>query len=318
MIEVVVKHKQQEAEDIVSFELMRRDGVALPSFSAGAHIDVDVGDGLLRQYSLCNHPSHQQSYLIAVLRDPASRGGSVALHDSVQQGDTLTISEPRNLFPLAHEARRSLLVAGGIGVTPLLCMAERLAQIGADFELHYCARSRNRMAFFHRICNSAFADRVVFHFDDGAQEQKLNAARLLTAAQSETNLYVCGPTGFMDAVLTAAGDVGWAKDFLHREYFSAPASAEPSENCAFDVRIASTGAIYTIAKDRKVTEVLAENGIHIPIGCNEGVCGTCQTPVLEGEPDHRDMCLTDAEHAENNQFMPCCSRAKSQLLVLDI
>ncbi|RJG04332.1 PDR/VanB family oxidoreductase [Noviherbaspirillum sedimenti] len=320
MIEVVVKKKQHEAEDIVSLELARCDGGVLPPFSAGAHIDVQVGDGLLRQYSLCNHPSQQQSYLIAILRDPVSRGGSVALHDRVQQGDTLMISEPRNLFPLQHGAGRSLLMAGGIGVTPMLCMAEYLWHTGADFEMHYCARAQNRMAFYDRIRNSAFAGRVFFHVDDGADEQRLNAPELLvaTAAQSGTHLYVCGPTGFMKAILTAADAAGWPGERLHREYFAAPESADPSASRAFDVKIASTGAVYTIEKDKKVTDVLAQNGISIPVGCNEGVCGTCLTRVLDGEPDHRDVCLSDAERAANDQFMPCCSRARSQLLVLDI
>lgn len=320
MIEVVVKRKQQEAEGIVSLELARRDGGLLPPFSAGAHIDVKIDNGTLRQYSLCNHPSQQQSYLIAVLRDPASRGGSIALHDRVQEGDTLAISEPRNLFPLQHGANRSLLMAGGIGVTPMLCMAEYLWHTDADFEMHYCVRSKNRTAFYDRIRESAFADRVIFHFDDGSDEQKLDAPRLLaaTATQAGTHLYVCGPTGFMNAILSAAGDAGWPTERLHREYFSAPASGNVSENAAFAVKIASTGATFTIDKDKKVTEVLAQNGIAIPVGCNEGVCGTCLTRVLEGEPDHRDVCLSDAERAANDQFMPCCSRAKSKLLVLDI
>ncbi|HJV86896.1 MAG TPA: PDR/VanB family oxidoreductase [Noviherbaspirillum sp.] len=320
MIEVIVKHKRQEADDIVSFELVRCDGDALPPFTAGAHIDVQVGEGLMRQYSLCSHPAQRESYLIGVLRDPASRGVSIALHDRVQQGDTLLIGEPRNLFRLQSEARRSLLMAGGIGITPMLCMAEQLWDSGADFELHYCARSKGRMAFYDRIRNAPFADRVFFHFDNGAAEQKLDSASLLAAeaAQAGSHLYVCGPTGFMNAILTAAAEAGWPAERLHREYFAAPEAGASSDNSAFEVKIASTGALFMVERDKKITEVLAEHGIVIPVGCNEGVCGTCLTRVLEGEPDHRDVCLSDAERAANDQFMPCCSRSKSKLLVLDI
>ena len=200
---VKVIRKTLEAQDIASFELARADGAPLPAFSAGSHIDVQVPGGLTRQYSLCNDAAEQHRYRIAVLRDPASRGGSVAMHDSVHEGDVITISTPRNHFAL-HPAQRTLLLAGGIGVTPLLCMAQRLAAINADFTLHYCTRSAERTAFRAEIAASSFADRVRFHYDAGPPEQKLDLEAALGLPAPGTRLYVCGPTGFIDHVVGTA------------------------------------------------------------------------------------------------------------------
>jgi vanillate O-demethylase ferredoxin subunit len=318
MIEVIVIRKQTEAEGIVSFELAREDGSALPPFSAGSHIDVHAPGGFVLQYSLCNAAAQEHSYLIAVLRDPASRGGSIAMHELVKQGDRIPISEPRNMFALAPNASRSLLLAGGIGVTPLLCMAERLAHAGAEFDLHYCGRTQSRMAFIERMRQSPFAGRVTLHCDDGDDSQKFDAASVLANPDPGTHLYVCGPTGYMDAVLAAAASAGWAPDRVHREYFAAPVSDAALSNGAFNVKIASSGAVFLVPAEQRISDVLQANGIHIPTGCQEGLCGTCITRVLEGEADHRDVCLSDAEHAANDQITPCCSRAKSPLLVLDI
>ena len=314
-LSVKVTKKVQEAEDIISFELLSVDGRPLPPFSAGSHIDVHLGDGLVRQYSLCNDPSEQHRYLIGVLRDPNSRGGSVAMHD-VAQGAVLQISEPRNHFALVP-AKRTLLFAGGIGVTPILCMAERLARIDADFEMHYCSRSPQRTAFQARIAGSTFADRVHFHFDTGAAEQKLDVAGLTAQPNPDTHLYVCGPGGFIEHVLNTAKSQGWPSAQLHVEYFGAEPQ-ETSGDAPFDVKVASTGKVYSIPADKTIIAVLEEHGIDLPVSCEQGVCGTCITRVLEGTPDHRDKYFTDDEHAKNDQFTPCCSRSKSALLVLDI
>ncbi|MQU04787.1 PDR/VanB family oxidoreductase [Pseudomonas helleri] len=316
MIEVQVVSRKTEAHGICSYELARLDESPLPAFSAGSHIDVHLPDGLIRQYSLCNHPDERHRYLIGVLKDPASRGGSQHLHEQINTGDRLQISEPRNLFPLVHEARRSLLFAGGIGITPILCMAERLAHSNADFELHYCARSSDRAAFVERIRHSAFADRVFVHFDE-QPETLMNAAQVLANPQPDVHLYVCGPTGFMQHVLDSARTQGWAEDRLHREYFAA-AAIDSSHDGSFSVKVASSGQIIEIPADKTVVAVLESHGIDIPMSCEQGVCGTCLTNVLEGIPDHRDMFLTEEEQACNNQFTPCCSRSKSPLLVLDI
>jgi vanillate monooxygenase ferredoxin subunit len=317
VIDVLVTRKHREAEGIFSFELAAIDEQPLPPFSAGSHIDVHLPNGLVRQYSLCNHPQERHRYLIGVLLDPATRGGSQAMHEQVREGSRLRIGEPRNLFPLEHAAASSVLFAGGIGITPILCMAERLALAGADFELHYCGRSEDRTAFIERIRGSAFADRVQFHFDSGEASQRLDAPGVLNGPATDRHLYVCGPTGFMDFVLNTARAQGWAEAQLHREYFSAvPATTQDSDS--FEVQLASNGQCIRVPADRSVAEALLEAGIEIPLSCEQGICGTCLTRVLEGEPDHRDLFMTDAEHARNDQFTPCCSRSKSARLVLDL
>jgi vanillate O-demethylase ferredoxin subunit len=318
MVQIAVKvlRKKQEAEDIASFELGRPDGAPLPAFSAGSHVDVQVPGGLTRQYSLCNDAAERHRYRIAVLRDPASRGGSLAMHVALKEGDTLVISEPRNHFPLVH-ASRTLLLAGGIGVTPLLAMAQRLATTGADFTLHYCTRSPARTAFREEIAASAFAQRVQYHFDDGDPAQKLDLEAQLRAPQPDTHLYVCGPTGFIDWVVQTAARLGWNKDNVHLEYFGA-APQDTTGDRAFQVKLASSGAVYEVPADCTVVQALQKHGVEILVSCEQGVCGTCITRVLEGECDHRDLYFTDEEKAKNDQFTPCCSRAKSTVLVLDL
>ena len=316
-LNVRVERKTQEALDICTFELVDTSGRPLPAFSAGSHIDVQLPGGITRQYSLCNDSQESHRYLIGVLKDPATRGGSKAMHEQVNEGDTLTISAPRNHFPLAHEAAHSLLLAGGIGVTPILCMAERLAIAGASFELHYATRSRERTAFHDRIAGAGFAPKVQFHFDDGAPAQKLQLDTLLAAPKPGTHLYVCGPKGFMDAVLAKARANGWPEAQIHYEYFGAVVATKLDDG-SFEVKLASSGKIVLILKDQTVTAALAAAGVEILTSCEQGVCGTCITRVLEGEPDHRDLYFTPEEQARNDQFTPCCSRSKSPLLVLDL
>jgi vanillate O-demethylase ferredoxin subunit len=315
-ITVQVLRKVQEAQDIASFELGRPDGAPLPAFSAGSHIDVHVPGGLVRQYSLCNDAGEQHRYRIAVLRDPATRGGSAGMHDAVREGDRLTISEPRNHFPLVH-AQRTVLLAGGIGVTPLLCMAQRLAAVGADFTLHYCARSASRTAFRDEIAASPFAQRVQFHFDDGEAAQKLQLADALGKPAAGTHVYVCGPTGFIDFAVHGAKAAGFAPEQIHLEYFGA-APQDTTGDRPFTVKIASSGQAVTVGAQQTVVQALAAQGIEILTSCEQGVCGTCITRVLEGECDHRDLYFTDEEKAKNDQFTPCCSRARSATLVLDL
>ncbi|MFL9878297.1 PDR/VanB family oxidoreductase [Herbaspirillum rhizosphaerae] len=315
-LQVKVISKTAEAEDIASFELAGIDGKPMPPFSAGSHIDVHIRDGLIRQYSLCNPPHESHRYQIGVLRDAKSRGGSVAMHGDIKVGDVLTISEPRNHFPLT-QAKRTLLLAGGIGVTPILCMAERLAATAADFAMHYCARSPERTAFRDRIATSDFADRVVYHYDSGADEQKLKLAEMIATPDTDTHIYVCGPGGFIDHVVNTAKDKGWPSAQVHLEYFGA-VPVETDGDAPFDVKIASSGQVFTIPAGETVIKILADNGVDIPVSCEQGVCGTCLTRVLDGVPDHRDLYLTDEERAANDQFTPCCSRAKSTLLVLDV
>jgi len=321
-LSVRVARKAVEALGICTFELVATDGSALPAFSAGSHVDVHLpgataGEVITRQYSLCNDSKETHRYLIGVLLDPASRGGSKAMHEQVAEGQVLQISAPKNHFGLAHDARRSLLLAGGIGVTPILCMAERLSITGAQFEMHYCTRSRERTAFHNRIASAGFADKVQFHFDDGAAAQKLDIGAILAKPQPGTHLYVCGPKGFMDAVLGAARAQAWPEEQLHYEFFAAEVAKSDSD-ASFEIKLASSGRVVKVPKDKTVTQALSEAGVEIQTSCEQGVCGTCLTRVIEGVPDHRDMYLTPEEQAANDQFTPCCSRSKTPLLVLDL
>jgi vanillate O-demethylase ferredoxin subunit len=314
---VKVSRKWEEARDICGFEFVSDDGAPLPAFSAGSHIDVHLPGGLVRQYSLCNNPASTDRYQIAVLRDAGGRGGSRAIHDQVGQGDAVQISAPRNHFPISHDAAHHLLLAGGIGVTPILCMAERLCASDASFAMHYCARSVDRTAFVERISRSAFRDRVHFHFDGGEPAQRFDLASTLAEAPDGTHLYVCGPRGFMEAVLAEARARNWAEERLHYEFFAG--AVEPSAtDRPFQVQLASNGAVIDVPAGCTVVEALAASGVDVLTSCEQGVCGTCVTRVLQGQPDHRDSYLTDAEKAAGDQFMPCCSRSRTPVLVLDL
>ncbi|WP_394792199.1 PDR/VanB family oxidoreductase [Rhodoferax sp.] len=320
MLNLIVKKKVREAEDIFRFEMGPQFGESLPTFTPGAHVDVHLPSGVTRQYSLC-HPKGGQSgsdgsnvYTIAVLREPQSRGGSSAMHDSIVEGSLVQVGAPRNLFALEPTAEKSLLFAGGIGITPILCMAQHLAQQGQDFEVHYCCRGIERAAFLDVLRSAPLAGKVHLHFDEASQ---LDAAAVLAGPSPRHHLYVCGPEGFMQHVLDVASEAGWADQQLHREHFAA-APMDTAGDCAFEVELASSGATYLIPADRSVLEVLTDAGIDIPASCEQGICGTCTTRVLHGIPAHRDQFLTVAEHARNDQFTPCCSRARSPRLVLDL
>ena len=311
-----VVSKKEEARDIYSFELASPDGAALPPFEAGAHIDVHVAPGLVRQYSLCNHPAERHRYVIAVLCDADSRGGAKTLHSELHEGDLVTVGAPRNHFALVPAAR-TLLVAGGIGVTPLLSMAEWLHHTDANFVLHYCARDPQRAAFHHCLQQQPYASRVQFHFDGGDAAQRLDLPALLAEPDPQLHLYVCGPAGFIEYVVDSARDHGWPGANIHLEYFSNQ-DLDTANDGAFEIQIASTGARLAVAADESASTVLNRSGFSIPISCEQGVCGTCLTGVLDGLPDHRDLCLSDEERERNDQFTPCCSRARGKLLVLDL
>ncbi|RKT22174.1 vanillate O-demethylase ferredoxin subunit [Paraburkholderia sp. RAU2J] len=314
---VRVARRNMEADGIVSFELAGLDGRDLPAFDAGSHIDVHLPTGHVRQYSICSAPHERARYQIAVLREAQSRGGSAGMHDAVKEGDELRVSMPRNHFSLASGPAKHLLLAGGIGLTPLLCMAQHLDRAGEEFQLHYCVRSRSRAAFLERLADASWAGRVQYHFDDEDEQQRLRLDALLQEASPDTHLYVCGPQGFMNAVLDAARANGWSESRLHYEFFSAPA-VDTSSDGAFEVCLARTGKTVTVPADRTVTQTLADAGVEVPVSCEQGICGTCLTRVLDGEPEHRDLFLSPEEQSRNDQFLPCCSRSKSRRLVLDL
>jgi vanillate monooxygenase ferredoxin subunit len=318
---VSINKRQQEASGIVSLELVDPYGRDLPPFTAGAHIDVQVAPGVVRQYSLFNAPAERHRYCIAVLNQHDGRGGSRLVHETLHEGDAVAISAPRNAFPLVEAGGHAVLVAGGIGVTPILSMAQRLAALDRSFELHYCARSRTCAAFIDRLAQGEFGDRVHFHFDDEPHAPRFDIDALLHASQApDAHLYVCGPGGFMDRVVDAASAC-WPEHAVHLERFSPrvlqAASAAATER-AFRVVLARSGATLDVPADQTILGVLQQHGVAVPVSCEQGVCGTCLVDVLDGEPDHRDSYLTDTERRANQQITVCCSRSRSAVLTLDL
>ncbi|KQW03836.1 PDR/VanB family oxidoreductase [Streptomyces sp. Root369] len=315
-LDTIVVARRDATSRIVVLDLVGPDGVELPEFAAGAHVDVlvDSATGLVRQYSLCGPPHDRARYRLAVLAEAASRGGSLGMH-RLREGDRLRISRPRNRFGVSDRARRHLLVAGGIGVTPLLAMAHALEAGGAEYELHYCARSRAESAFLDELEKHP---RVRLHFDDGPDEQRLSMATDLGPPAPDTALYVCGPGGFMDFVISSARGAGWPAEAIHKERF-APVEdiAAHTAGGAFTVRLAKTGGEFEIKDGESVLDVLLAAGVDAPYSCQQGICGECIVRVLAGEPDHRDDILTDRERADG-MFTTCSSRALSPILELDL
>lgn len=309
-----VQSVHDETPAIKVFELVDPEGLDLPGFTAGSHVDVTLPDGTIRQYSLCNPPSERQRYVLGVLQDANGRGGSRQFHHRVGVGDLLQVSVPRNHFPLDESAGRHLLIAGGIGVTPLLAMASRLQSIQADFVLHYCTRDLSSTAFRDRLSTGELAGHVRFHHDGGLPAQGLDVAGLLATVEPETHVYCCGPAGLMAAVKAASAH--WPASRIHFEHFNPPATVTTTEAGSFEVEIASTGAVFAVPPDRSILSVLLGEGLSVASSCEGGVCGTCVTRYVSGEPDHRDFVLSDVE--QRNQIMICVSRARSPRIVLDL
>jgi vanillate O-demethylase ferredoxin subunit len=305
--------KQLIAEDIMHFILESASNQPLPPFTPGSHIDVELSDQAVRQYSLCNDPNKPGRYEIAVKYERDGRGGSRCAHQHLQRSDVIRIGPPRNAFSLTP-ASHTILIAGGIGITPIVSMAEHLSASEASFELHYCTRSPHVSAFLPQLRDSAYAHRVRFYHGDCGE--RFDIRRALAAQPSDTHLYVCGPKGFMQSVIDSAVSLGWDAARIHYEYFSAPAPEEV-QGQGFEVVVASTGLVVAVAEDQTIAGALAAQGVHVPVSCEQGICGTCTVGVLDGTPDHRDCVLSDAERGAN-RFTPCCSRAKSARLVLDL
>ncbi len=298
------------ATDILRFELEPADRRPFAPFAPGAHIDVTTPGGPVRQYSLCGDPASARRYAIAVKLEREGRGGSKSMHGWIEEGDSLAFSGPRNLFPLAPEGA-SLFIAGGIGITPILAMVQALAAAGRPWELHYCARSREHAAF-HQELAALRGGEVIPYFSEAPL---LDARALLREARGETDLYCCGPAPLMQAVKEAAGH--WPAGRVHFEYFAAPAIAWPP-NQPFEVELARQGIVLQVPRDRTVLQVLRAAGVDVPSACEEGVCGTCETRILAGEAEHRDMLLSDSEKAAGRTMMVCVSRSRSPRLVLDL
>jgi ferredoxin-NADP reductase len=305
-----------EAEDIALFEFVDPARKALPPFKAGAHIDVHVRRGCVRQYSLCNDPVEGTRYVVAVQREETGRGGSRAMHDELRVGAMVSISPPRNFFPLVRGATRHLLLGGGIGVTPMIAMVAELEARGEPYHLHYCTRSAEKTAFMERLAPLITAGQVSLHHDGGVPSQGLDVVALLHDYDPGTHLYYCGPAGFMAAIKAASDH--WPKGTVHFEYFSPPAepATEAVEDQPFRVKLARSGLDLEVPQGKTIVDVLRENDVFIETSCQEGYCGTCLTRCLAGEPDHRDSVLDEDDRKEF--IMVCCSRSKTPVLTLDL
>jgi vanillate O-demethylase ferredoxin subunit len=264
---------------------------------------------------LCSLLEASRRYELAVLLEPDGRGGSKCVHTNVVVGTVLEIAGPRNTFSLIR-SEHSILFAGGIGITPLLAMTEQLDAMNASFELHYCCRTVGRAAFLSRLGETRFRDKVFLHFDDGLSTQKLDVDAVLAGTATDSHLYVCGPPGFMKYVIDAARRLRLSDERIHREDFTAN-RGDVARNRAFEVCLAGSGLRVRVEPWQTVVEALQLRGVEVPVSCEQGICGTCVMRVLQGTPDHRDQCLSESDHAANRRFTPCCSRAKSDSLLID-
>lgn len=315
-LQAIVSARRGETDAIAVFELRARGGGELPPFTAGAHIDLYLPNGLVRSYSLLNDPGERDRYVIGVSRDAASRGGSAYVHEHVQVGTELTIDHPRNNFELEEGAAHSVFVAGGIGITPILSMTRRLERLGRPWTLHYCARTRAHAAFLGELAApDAFRHgRVHLRFDQEPGQAMLDLDALAADAAPGTHLYCCGPTpmlaAFEQAVAKRPDCVG------HVEYFANTQAA--ATGGGYDVVLARAQKTVAVTEGKSLLDALLEAGIEAPYSCHEGVCGTCETRVLEGEPDHRDLVLSRAEQESGKVMMICVSGCKGKRLVLDL
>ena len=314
MMSLEVHRKTGIAQDIFLFELVRPDHSGLPPFTAGSHLLVLTPNGLSRRYSLCNAPSERGRYVIAVKRDAAGGGGSISMVDDVTVGSRLDVSPPLNYFPLAAEATNHLLIAGGIGITPVLSMMRELIAKKADFQLVYCTRSPETTAFLDELSAPELAGRVLVHHDHGDRERSLAIGPVVATRTGETHLYCCGPRPLMQAVRELTQH--WPHAAVHFEDFGTSAHPEQNGDKAFSVRLAHSGVTVDVPAGVSILAALRGRGITVPSSCESGTCGSCRTTLLSGMAEHRDFVLDDDE--QGNEIMICVSRAQSAELVLDM
>jgi len=312
-LRVVVAAKRPVASDVASFRLEPLTGT-LPAFQPGAHIDVHLPNALVRQYSITNGPDETGAYVIAVKREEPSRGGSACLHDVVGEGDVLAISEPRSNFPLRRDAVRTLLLAGGIGLTPLLSMARTLSLSALAFELHHFARDAAHAPLADAVAALGEAAHVHLGLDAQATGERIEA--LLTGYAEHDHVYVCGPAPMIAATRASAERLGWPESAVHYEHFANENAIDTGSG--FEIVLARSGVTLEVPAGSTIVEVLREHGLDIVTSCEQGACGTCKVAVLEGEPDHQDVYLGASERAGGKVMMACVSRARSARLVLDL
>ncbi|MGV9799192.1 PDR/VanB family oxidoreductase [Mycobacterium sp. NPDC003449] len=307
-----ISSTRRHADGVLGLELRTADGSPLPPWSPGAHIEIELADGLVRHYSLCGHPEDSEVWRIAVLREPASRGGSRLIHESVRTGHIVSVSGPRNNFSLV-DADRYLFVAGGIGITPILPMVRDVAARGLPWTLTYGGRTRGSMAFVDELGEIPGGDLHLLPQDEFGL---LDLDRILGDPREGTAVYCCGPGPLMDAVVRRCGS--WPPGALHLERFTPSAPAGRSPDGEFDVRLSRSGTCLRVPTDRTLLEVLEEAGLEIDNSCRAGICGTCELGVADGVPEHNDDVLSDAERESNRVILPCVSRSRSAVLVLDL
>ncbi|MDC0435106.1 PDR/VanB family oxidoreductase [bacterium] len=317
MLDLKLIEVRDETERVRVIRFSSASGDTLPGYSAGAHLEFDLGSPGKRAYSLIDWPCQslaegaRENYTVAVQREDDGQGGSSAMHQ-LDVGQVIQASEPVNDFALSKSSAPVVLLAGGIGVTPMISMATELHAQARPFVFHYTARSQSVMSFHHEL-DSAFSKDMRFHFDD---ESPLDLAALMGSLDASTELYLCGPRGMIDAARSAAQTAGLSNDNIHVELFSTTDTA--GEDMPFEVEIKETGEVFVIPAGKTIIEVLEDAGKDLMYDCQRGDCGICQTDVISGEPDHRDVVLSEAERASGEVMQICVSRAKSSRLVLDI
>lgn len=313
-LQVFVHTLRYEAEGIISIELRTPDQKDLPAFEAGSHIDLHLPNGMVRSYSLLNDSSEHHRYVLGVLKDAKSRGGSKAVHEQLRVGMRIEISSPRNNFALHENATHSVLVAGGIGVTPILCMARRLKSLGQSFEVLYFARSRQHAAFLDDV--KAVAANVHLHFDNEQSGPPDLKALLAARNTANAHYYACGPAVMLDAFETHCQALGYANAHIER-FAAVEVAASTNAKQSYTVELKRSGKVIEITPDMSLLAALQAANAEVMTSCEEGICGSCETRVLEGIPDHRDSVLSPAEQATNQMMMVCVSGCQSERLVLD-
>lgn len=307
---------REVALDIREIEFVAVDtNFVLPKFDAGAHIEIKLKDDLYRSYSLANDAQEQHRYVIAVHKSPESKGGSSYIHNSLKQGDSVFATAPRNNFPLDESTENYVLIAGGIGITPILAMAYRLNVLGKPWQMHYCSRTSQHAAYQDQIAELVkdSGNSVHYYFDHEPNGQSLNLAELAQRTASESHFYCCGPKGMLNAFEAATDH---RKESAHLEYFTA--KEEAALDGGYEIELAKSKLILKVPAGKSILDVVFEAGISVPSSCREGICGSCETAILCGEADHRDALLSDEEKESNQTMMICCSGAKSKKLVLDL
>ena len=319
LLRVRIVAARHEAIDVRRFDLEREDGTPLPEFHAGAHVDLVVHlpdrSRALRSYSIASPPGEKpEQYTVAILYEENGTGGSMFLHEMVRGGYIIEISAPKNYFELAENAESSVLIAGGIGITPILAMAHELSAAEQPFELHYVAKTVEHMAF-RKAIEETFADQAKLYFDEGDPTKGIDIAGVLGAPEPSRHVYVCGPKGLIGAVRETAETLGWDEINVHFEVFTPPAPI--AGDTPLEVVAAKSGITVQVPKNMTILDALEEAGVEADSDCRMGICGTCAVKVLEGEPAHRDNVLLKGEYTDGMMCI-CVSRANTPRLVLDI